>query len=98
MYYFSGLSLLGSSGQPIHSLLAYTKMESPLEAIRNTLVWRHMAPTAPDTLPCYPYVEKDPFIIEELPSIYFAGNCAEFDTSLYEGKFIFTFILYTISV
>ncbi|XP_026461933.1 DNA polymerase delta small subunit-like [Ctenocephalides felis] len=79
-----GCNILGSSGQPIQSLLAYTKIESAIEALKNTVKWRHMAPTAPDTLPCYPFIEKDPFIIEELPSIYFAGNCSEFATDLYE--------------
>lgn len=81
-----GCNILGSSGQPIQSLLAYTKIESAIEALKSTVKWRHMAPTAPDTLPCYPFIEKDPFIIEELPSIYFAGNCSEFATDLYEGK------------
>jgi DNA polymerase delta subunit 2 len=31
-----------------------------LDALTNTLLWRHMAPTAPDTLTCYPFYEVDP--------------------------------------
>ena len=35
-----------------------------LRRLEETLEWRHMAPTAPETLGCYPFVTEDPFIIE----------------------------------
>lgn len=35
-----------------------------LRRLEKTLQWRHMAPTAPETLGCYPFVTADPFIIE----------------------------------
>jgi DNA polymerase delta subunit 2 len=47
---------------PVHRLL------------EDTLRWRHMAPTAPDTLPCYPFCDSDPFVLEECPHVYFCGN------------------------
>lgn len=43
---------------------------------------RHLAPTAPDTLTCYPYTDADPFIVSTTPHIYFAGNQPEFATRL----------------
>lgn len=49
---------------------------------RRTLEWRHIAPTAPDTLWIYPYPDTDPFIIEHRPSVYFIGNQPEFETAL----------------
>jgi len=40
--------------------------------------WRHMAPTAPDTLDTYPYLATDPFVLEATPNVFFAGNQAAF--------------------
>lgn len=82
----SGRSILGTSGQNVHDIGRYSKIENPLEALKSTLVWSHIAPTAPDTLPCYPYYQKDPFIISECPHVYFAGNTGEFRTELWEGS------------
>ena len=42
------------------------------------LVWRHMAPTAPDTLDVYPALHADPFVIDASPHVFFAGNQAAF--------------------
>lgn len=39
-----------------------------------TLKMRHLAPTCPDTLRSYPFVEQDPFVIQRFPHVYFAGN------------------------
>lgn len=49
---------------------------SPLDALHNCLLWRHVAPTAPDTLGCYPYLDSDPFALDDghLPHLLFAGN------------------------
>jgi hypothetical protein len=60
---------------------------NPLNVLTNTLLWRHMAPTAPDTLPCYPFAETDPFVIrdEEIPGIYFCGGTQGFATRSIES-------------
>lgn len=50
------------------------------------MYWRHMAPSAPDTLWSYPFPDKDPFIIEKTPHVYFIGNQPEFEDSLLVGK------------
>jgi hypothetical protein len=42
------------------------------------LQWRHMAPTAPDTLSCFPLAGTDPFILESCPRVFFAGNQESF--------------------
>ncbi len=41
-----------------------------------------MAPTAPDTLCCYPYVSSDPFIITETPDIYVVGGQQKLRTKI----------------
>ena len=54
-----------------------------LAALEDTLYYRHLAPTAPDSLPAYPHQETDPFVIEETPPrILFAGGAPHFATSL----------------
>lgn len=58
-YYFNELShmiayrFLGTSGQNISDIIKYTQFNSDdqiLDIMEETLNWRHIAPTAPDTL------------------------------------------------
>nr|XP_012227934.1 PREDICTED: DNA polymerase delta small subunit-like isoform X2 [Linepithema humile] len=81
--------VMGSSGQPIEDIMKATDATdiSPLEWLERTLLWKHMCPTAPDTLPIQPYSEKDPFIINHCPDIYFVGNTDKFETKLWKGKY-----------
>lgn len=37
-------------------------------------------------LDCYPFYEKDPFVINESPHVFFIGNQPKFDTKLIEGN------------
>ncbi|XP_002738996.1 DNA polymerase delta subunit 2-like [Saccoglossus kowalevskii] len=76
----AGIRFLGTSGQNIHDIYQFSAMEDKLEILEKTLLTCHIAPTAPDTLGCYPFYEKDPFIITQCPHIYFAGNQSEFKT------------------
>lgn len=48
------------------------------------LDWRIVAPTAPDTLWCYPFVDSDPFVVTETPEVLVVGNQPEFATRLVE--------------
>ncbi|XP_076287173.1 DNA polymerase delta subunit 2 isoform X2 [Lasioglossum baleicum] len=75
----------GSSGQPIMDITKVAGLVnvSPLTWLEYTLNWRHYAPTAPDTVPAYPYFNTDPFIMTECPDIYFAGNMDKFETKLF---------------
>lgn len=82
-----GRLILGTSGQNIQDIERYSKIEDPLECLRSTIQWAHIAPTCPDTLPCYPYHSQDPFVITDCPHVYFAGNTPEFKTELYQSKF-----------
>ncbi|KAF9496029.1 hypothetical protein BDN71DRAFT_1446729 [Pleurotus eryngii] len=75
---------LVNSGQPLDDMFKY--LESPphtrLSILESTIKWRHMAPTAPDTLWCHPYFSTDPFIIQETPDIYVVGCQKRFGTRL----------------
>lgn len=85
MYFFLGFTCLGTSGEPIKDIMRYSKLDNTLEVMKKTLLWRNIAPTCPDTIPCTPCTDTDPFIIYNCPAIYFCGNCPEFATDLYEG-------------
>ncbi|CAB0032218.1 unnamed protein product [Trichogramma brassicae] len=80
--------IVGTSGQPIQDILKVCGLDTkqPLEWLEKTLEWRHMCPTAPDTIPCMPFYRNDPFILKECPHIYFVGNMDKFETKLYKGK------------
>ncbi|SCU79263.1 LAFA_0B01860g1_1 [Lachancea sp. 'fantastica'] len=80
---FDGVSLLGTSGQNIDDIYKYVvpdaaneqnEMETRLNMIEGCLKWQNIAPTAPDTLWCYPYKSNDPFILSKLPHVFFVGN------------------------
>ncbi|PPQ89124.1 hypothetical protein CVT25_006496 [Psilocybe cyanescens] len=76
--------VLINSGQPLNDIFKY--LSSPpntrLSVLASTLRWRHMAPTAPDTLWCHPYFAEDPFVITETPDIYIVGGQKKFGTKL----------------
>ncbi|XP_074307014.1 DNA polymerase delta small subunit [Silene latifolia] len=79
------IRFVGTSGQNIDDLTKYSDAKDNLEFIERTLRWRHLAPTTPNTLGCYPYTDKDPFLLESCPHVYFVGNQATFENRLIEG-------------
>ena len=76
--------LLVNSGQPLNDMLKYlpNPPNTCLSLLESTLRWRHMAPTAPDTLWCHPYLKEDPFLITETPHIYIVGGQKKFGTRM----------------
>ncbi|OAX36419.1 hypothetical protein K503DRAFT_695182 [Rhizopogon vinicolor AM-OR11-026] len=77
-------SILVTSGQPILDMYKYlpTPPSSLVSIAASTLRWRHIAPTAPDTLWCHPYRDRDPFVLRETPDIYLVGGMPQFGTEL----------------
>jgi DNA polymerase delta subunit 2 len=77
-------TVLLHSGQPLNDMFKY--LPSPphtrLSILESTLKWRHIAPTAPDTLWCHPYFTVDPFLIQETPDIYIVGGQQKFMTKM----------------
>jgi len=78
--------VLGHGGQPVLDMLMYTRNRSPVDLMEETLQWRHIAPTAPDTLPCYPLTSIDPFVMQERPHLYFCGNQTAFEQRLVQSE------------
>lgn len=84
---------LGTSGQNIDNLRQYTEVsgcktsgDESLSLMRSTLKWQHVAPSAPDTLACYPYKDRDPFYVQNTPNVYFAGGQPEFASEVFESS------------
>ncbi|KAF8519311.1 DNA polymerase alpha/epsilon subunit B-domain-containing protein [Hysterangium stoloniferum] len=77
-----GQTLLLTSGQTLDDIYKYLDTNDRLAIATRTLEWRHMAPTAPDTLWCHPYSTQDPFILSSTPHIYIIGNQPFFSTTL----------------
>merc|ERR1719401_2320642 len=51
-----------------------TDIAEPADALALCLEARHLAPTAPDTLPAQPFEKADPFVIETRPHVLFSGG------------------------
>mmetsp|Transcript_41840 Transcript_41840/g.75981 ORF Transcript_41840/g.75981 Transcript_41840/m.75981 type:complete len:604 (-) Transcript_41840:128-1939(-) len=66
--------ILGHSGQPVDDILRCTQGLSPLQALLMCLEARHLAPSAPDTLPAQPFEDVDRFVIDSVPDVFFSGG------------------------
>lgn len=82
---FADVRILGSSGECVRDVLRCSKISDSASVLENCLIWRHLAPTAPDTLACFPFEDEDPFIIKECPQVLFAGNQKEFSLKVVVG-------------
>lgn len=96
----NGLRVLATSGENINDLVKYLipnlkvdadiddsiTLDSRLRLIEDSLLWQIIAPTAPDTLWCYPFEGDDPFTLTETPHIYIIGNQPKFETSMVDLK------------
>ncbi|CAD8066554.1 unnamed protein product [Paramecium primaurelia] len=78
------IKILGTSGQNIQDIKKYSlvKNQEDVDILEMTLFYGHIAPTAPDTLISFPQQDQDPFVLQELPNIYFAGNMQKFGTKM----------------
>ena len=81
-----GWRFIGTGGQPVDDIFKYVSGEERLEMMEAMLRWRLLAPTAPDTLWCYPFQDGDAFVLKECPHVYFVGNQPKFETTLVEGN------------
>lgn len=106
------IRFLGHAGQPLESIIQSTGSRSQdpdtsnknrvtkdnaLNCLERCLLWNHIAPTAPDMLSCFPAADEDPFIIDEMPHVFFAGNQKHFETRMWNGKYFWYYSVLTIS-
>ncbi|OCK82851.1 hypothetical protein K432DRAFT_423807 [Lepidopterella palustris CBS 459.81] len=80
-----GWRLLGTGGQTVTDVQKYIEHESSLDIMEAMLRWRCIAPTAPDTLWCYPFQDDDPLLVRDCPHVYFAGNQPKAGTKVVAG-------------
>lgn len=81
-----GVRVLGTAGQNVNDIFKVSTFEDRLEILEHTMKWSHIAPTAPDTLGCYPYYEKDPFILDKCPHVCFVGNQPKYQSKTIQGE------------
>ena len=76
-----------SAPLPLACTRRYLPGDDRLQTLQSTLELQHLAPTAPDTLGCYPFADKseDPFVMRECPHIFFAGNQPRFESTMVQG-------------
>ncbi|KAI9817004.1 MAG: hypothetical protein M1826_001700 [Phylliscum demangeonii] len=84
-----GWRWLGTGGQVLDDVFKYVDEGDHagpgvdrVEMMERMLRWRCIAPTAPDTLWCYPFQTDEPFVLTECPHVFFAGNQPRFETVL----------------
>lgn len=79
-------NLLGTSGQNIDDIFKYVDEtdDARIEMALRTLEWGHLAPTAPDTLWCYPFKSTDPFVLKHRPDILVVGNQPAYASAVYK--------------
>ncbi|KAI6174851.1 DNA polymerase delta subunit 2 [Aphelenchoides bicaudatus] len=76
--------LLGTSGQNLNDSLKYTRGHSRMECMKQFLERSYLVPTSPDTIDGYPVRGEDPFIINDVPHVLFAGNQTDHETQMCE--------------
>ncbi|CAD8191887.1 unnamed protein product [Paramecium pentaurelia] len=76
------IHFVGTSGQNIQDIKKQQniKDQQDIDLIEMNLFYGHLAPTLHDTLIQQQQFTNDPFIIEQLPNIYFVGNMKKFGT------------------
>eukprot|EP01059_Diplonema_ambulator_P006638 TRINITY_DN16287_c0_g1_i1.p1 TRINITY_DN16287_c0_g1~~TRINITY_DN16287_c0_g1_i1.p1 ORF type:complete len:461 (+),score=61.71 TRINITY_DN16287_c0_g1_i1:43-1383(+) len=79
---FKGVDALGTSGENLSELHTYT-IDQPTTRLLTVIVDSGLlAPTAPDTLQCYPFQGTDPLQFSTQPRLLFAGSAPDFSTDL----------------
>ena len=82
-----GWRVLSTGGQPVDDVYKYVSGEDRLDMMEAMLRWRLIAPTAPDTLWCYPFQDGDAFVLKECPHVFIVGNQPRFETSVITGPY-----------
>ncbi|KUI71697.1 DNA polymerase delta small subunit [Cytospora mali] len=80
-----GWRVLGTGGQNVDDIFKYVDSDDRVGMMEAMCRWRCSAPTAPDTLWCYPFQDDDPFVMNDCPHLYFVGSQPEFATKVIQG-------------
>lgn len=74
--------LAGTSGRVVRSIQELSCLNDSTGILEKSLIWRHYAPNAPDSVYAYPFQDRDPFVMNERPHVYFTGNQEAFNVKL----------------
>ncbi|GAW80739.1 DNA polymerase delta small subunit [Plasmodium gonderi] len=82
-YIFSvnNVNICCMSGEPVNNIVSYSK-NSKLDALKIIAQSRILSPTSPDTLGCYPFIQNDPFCLQnddKYPHIFVSGNSTQLE-------------------
>jgi len=81
--------ILGSSGQPVSDAMKFTSgLDDHIHVLERVFVSGHLAPTAPDTLGCYPFAGEDPFVLSsggDCPHVVFTANAPQYASKMVRG-------------
>uniref|UniRef100_A0A672LBX4 DNA polymerase delta subunit 2 n=1 Tax=Sinocyclocheilus grahami TaxID=75366 RepID=A0A672LBX4_SINGR len=88
-----GVRFLGTAGQNVSDIVKYSSMDDHLEILESTLIIFPSILFFPiialtcfvDPQGCYPFYQKDPFIMEECPHVYFSGNAPSYQCKRVTG-------------
>uniref|UniRef100_A0A1I7XEB6 DNA_pol_E_B domain-containing protein n=1 Tax=Heterorhabditis bacteriophora TaxID=37862 RepID=A0A1I7XEB6_HETBA len=70
-----GLDFIITSGQNITDLRRLSGVSSGCDFLELLLKWQHLSPTCPDTVDGFPFIGRDPLVIDKcFPHIMIAGN------------------------
>lgn len=82
-----------TTGQGVEDVLRFTTIDEPVEALELLVKSMHLCPSAPDTLPCYPFAQEDPFCLplegDELPNIIVSGPHANCSTKKLDDTLVY---------
>lgn len=76
----SGWNVLATGGQNLNDMYKYVAGDDRVGMLEAQMKWRLIAPTAPDTLWCYPFQTLDQFVVKESPHVYLVGDQPRFET------------------
>ena len=74
-----------SAGQNLEDFVRQSRYRSRVEASAAIVNSGVAAPTAPNTLVCYPFVDVDPFVMEIAPHAFVSCNAPLFETAFIDG-------------
>ncbi|KAI6180228.1 hypothetical protein M3Y98_00697100 [Aphelenchoides besseyi] len=80
----NGVHFLGTSGQNLDDLHKHTRACTSVELMMQTLRGRIITPTTPNSVDGWPFHDRDPQILDELPHVYFASNQPEYLSEMVE--------------
>ncbi|KAI6171730.1 putative DNA polymerase delta small subunit [Aphelenchoides besseyi] len=82
----NGIRFLGTSGQNLDDMHKRTRACTSVQLMMQTIRGRIMTPTLPNSVDGWPFENRDPQILDEIPHVYFAGNQPDYLSRMVEFK------------